>query len=258
MFKNPKHGKSTLHEAALNLSVNSLPITSGSVPDFQVDPGFRKELVTKLIQRSEGFTAVEINSRNNTGSEANFVNFITEFLANVSDCQRTDFCGSLPHQEHRKCHGKHCNKKYRNRQLHSYNQLLIGVLYMDWASWSPCTRSCRQHRRRKCMVPELCFNSYIHERRRCRAPGTKCQRRFNVPSRVTLASIIQAHTSVPDLASGRLQQIVDRLSQHRNQGVDKQSKFSRTEMNDLNKLNRIKEDIYKVTSKLNRYKGTQM
>ncbi|KAK7507231.1 hypothetical protein BaRGS_00001166 [Batillaria attramentaria] len=102
-------------------------------------------------------------------------------------CQRPEHCGQTWLKENRTCQRKRgaCSTfSYRTVGFRRRNRLiervLYDVLYTDWSDWGPCTRSCRQRRRRKCTVRDVCHNSFIQETRRCTAPGSRCQRRYSL------------------------------------------------------------------------------
>ncbi|ESP04644.1 hypothetical protein LOTGIDRAFT_179982 [Lottia gigantea] len=101
-------------------------------------------------------------------------------------CRLPEQCGHSFVKEKRMCKNrskKRCSVlsykmlgfKRRNRFI---EQLLYDLLYDKWSKWSPCNRSCKQKRQRKCMVAHICRKSSIQEERRCRVQGKKCERRF--------------------------------------------------------------------------------
>lgn len=108
----------------------------------------------------------------------------------VRRCRVAEQCGVTKLKEHRTCRRKRgrCSSRVSYHYLHQatdslgkrnrlIQRVLYDVLYTSWSSWGSCTRSCRQRRRRRCTVHEVCRNSYIQDSRRCSVPGTKCQRR---------------------------------------------------------------------------------
>ncbi|PVD39163.1 hypothetical protein C0Q70_01791 [Pomacea canaliculata] len=69
------------------------------------------------------------------------------------------------------------------RRRHDFiERVLYDAFYTDWSTWGVCTRSCRQRRRRKCIVRDVCSNIVVQEMRRCSVSGSKCPRRNLLPA----------------------------------------------------------------------------
>ncbi|XP_076459669.1 uncharacterized protein LOC143292888 [Babylonia areolata] len=103
----------------------------------------------------------------------------------VRRCRVAEQCGTTKLKEHRACRRKRgrCSSRVSSQAVGDFRgknrkieRVLYDVLYTDWSAWGSCTRSCKQRRRRRCTVREVCQSNFIQESRWCGVPGSKCER----------------------------------------------------------------------------------
>lgn len=111
----------------------------------------------------------------------------------VRTCRASVRCGRLKLRERKSCRRKSglcvplravsrsqdsASERVFNDDERLVRVYLYQVLYGPWSLWGTCTRSCKQSRRRRCVVNEVCKSSFIQEGRACGEPGTTCHRRL--------------------------------------------------------------------------------
>ncbi|KAL8592667.1 hypothetical protein ACOMHN_037607 [Nucella lapillus] len=125
----------------------------------------------------------------------------------VRVCGVPEQCGTSRLREHRACRGKRARglclvsrkgRKYFRQQNHRHTgRLLYNAVYDSWGDWSACTRSCKQRRRRKCMVRKVCKDDFIQQNRRCSVPGSRCERKHESRPEVPEVDGYPSTTTVP-------------------------------------------------------------
>lgn len=83
---------------------------------------------------------------------------------------------------------KHQEKGPQSDDFHVvYN--LEPLVYSEWSVWSPCTRTCRTHRFRKCLIPNICGENVIKEDALCYVEHSACERLRNQRRRKKKSSV---------------------------------------------------------------------
>ena len=102
-------------------------------------------------------------------------------------CNKHEHCGTSSLKEKRSCRrrrGTCSTLSYKvigfRRGNRMIEELLYDLLYDGWSQWGHCTRSCKRRRVRRCKEHRICGSSYILEQKKCKIPGTHCEKRYTL------------------------------------------------------------------------------
>lgn len=111
------------------------------------------------------------------------------------ECRKKHHCGDSYIKEKRSCKsGNNCPPKAKKNRIKLLGlrkngklvkQILYKILYGAWTSWSVCSRSCKKERRRNCIQPVMCGDSYLHEERDCHRGRRVCRKQYILRTYVT-------------------------------------------------------------------------